>query len=405
MKCLYYGESPCIETGLAQVSKQHILVFQELGWELDAVCINHSALVKQDMLKFPFPIQTAPLHDMYNRDAMKSKILAGDYDIIFLSADCGNCDVFMDQILHMRGQKDFALIAYVPVDCDIIGAEVWRCMVHSNFTATYTYHGQAVLNRIIPNTEVNVIYLGCEPDQFFPLSEHERNRLRKRRIPNIREDTFVVVLVDRNQWRKDISRAIAAFHLFHVRHPNSVLYLHSKQVDLGGSLPEYAKVFGCFYNTPDPRSGIYEVFFSSPDFNEACGIQREEMNDIYNMANCFLKSATGEGWGLTTTEAMSAECPVLVPANTSNLEIVGGGEERGYLIKSGGMDLWLMPYGLTSNPREIISVEDCVARLERIYHNREEAKHKARRARAWTRVHTWQKFREAWLEQLSVFNR
>lgn len=403
MKILYYGESPCIETGLAQVSKHHLDLLVKMGFEIEAVCINHSfGLANYDREKYPYTIHClSNSNDPYNRDIMRAKILEGDYDVLLLSADCGNIDVFMDHILHMRGQKKFTLITYVPIDCDIIGNEVFRCMVHSDYTYTYTYHGQSVLERLIPATTVGVIYLGCEPDVFHPMDEKERQRLRKEKLFGIGDDTFVVVMADRNQYRKDLARGMAAFHFFHQKNPNSLLYMHCKQVDVGGPLTEFARVFGMFYNRADPRSGIPEVAFTLPEFNEALGIQRGEMNSIYNFADCFIKSSTGEGWGLTTTEAMSAGCPVIVPGNTANLEIIGENEERGYLVKSGGMDLWLMPYGLTNNPREIISVEDMVKKLDHVYHHHNEAKIKAMRAREWTEYHTWQDFRDAWED---IFN-
>lgn len=403
MKILYYGESPCIETGLAQVSKHHLNLLVDMGFEIEAVCINHSfGLANYDRQKYPYPIHslTNP-NDPYNRDVMKAKILEGDYDIILLSADCGNLDTFMDHILYMRGQKHFKLVSYVPVDCDIIGNEVFRCMVHSDYAYTYTYHAQSVLERLIPATTVGVIYLGCEPDLFYPLDEKERRRLRKDKLFGIDDSTFVVTMADRNQWRKDMARGMAAFHFFHQKHPNSLLYIHSKQIDVGGPLTEFARVFGMFYNCKDPRSGIPEVAFTSSEFNEALGINRGDMNNVYNFADCFIKSSTGEGWGLTTTEAMAAGCPVVVPGNTANLEIVGENEERGYLVKSGGMDLWLMPYGLTNNPREIISVEDMVNKLEYVYHNREEAKSKAQQARYWTEERTWDVFKIKWEKALN----
>lgn len=401
MRILYYGESPCIETGLAQVSKNTLDLFLDMGFDVECVCINHSPALPE-YYRDACPISAlSDINEPYNRANMIREIMAGDYDILFLSADCGNLDVFMDHILYMRGQRQFKLITYVPVDCDIIGNEVFRCMVHSDYTATYTYHGQKVLERLIPAKKVDVIYLGCEPDLFYPVPEDERRQLRKERLFGIDDDTFVVTIADRNQWRKDIARAMAAFHFFHMKHPNSLLYIHAKQVDVGGPLTEFARVFGMCWNSPDPRSGIPEVAFTSPNFNECFGITRKDMNNIYNFADCFIKSSTGEGWGLTTTEAMAAGCPVIVPGNTANLEIVGENEERGYLVKSGGMDLWLMPYGLTNNPREIISVEDMVNKLEYVYHNREEAKAKAQQARYWTEERTWDVFKIKWEKALN----
>jgi glycosyltransferase involved in cell wall biosynthesis len=221
-KILYYGESPCIETGLAQVSKQHLSLFVEMGFEVECVCINHSpGLENYDRDKYPYTIHSlADQNEPYNRDKMRALIMAGDYDILFLSADCGNLDVFMSRIHYMRRQKQFKLITYVPVDCDVIGNEFFRLLSLSDYTATYTYHGQSVLRRIMPTIPVDVIYLGCEPELFYPMEQEQRRQLRKERF-GIDDDTFVVTLVDRNSWRKDIARAMVAFHFFHQKQPNS----------------------------------------------------------------------------------------------------------------------------------------------------------------------------------------
>jgi glycosyltransferase involved in cell wall biosynthesis len=397
-KILYYGESPCIETGLAQVSKNHLSLLSGMGFDIEAVCINHHpALANYDKVKYPYTIhaQSDP-NEPYNRDKMKQLILAGDYDIILLSADCGNLDVFMDHVLYMRGQKRFKLITYVPVDCDIIGSEVFRCMTASDYSATYSYHAQRVLKRLLPIVDVDVIYLGCEPNLFYPMGQEERRRLRKERLFGIDDETFVVTMCDRNQWRKDLARAMFAFHQFHLLYPNSLLYINAKQVDVGGPLNEYARVFDMYWDKADPLSGLPEVCFTPPIFNESFGIDRKDMNNIYNFADAFIKSSTGEGWGLTTTESMAAGCPVIVPNNTSNVELVGKNEERGYLVECGGMDLWLMPYGLTCNPRDICSVKSMVNKLEDVYLNRTEAKVKAMRAREWTELYTWADFKHKW---------
>lgn len=390
MKVLFYGESPLIETGLAQVAKRHIETFLELGWDIEMVATNHG-MKHYDRSKYPFLIHECPENDAYNLQNMHDAIIRGDYDIIFFSTDIQFIKAHDEIILEMRGQKSFKSIVYTPIDCDIINKEALSGIVLSDIAVTATFHAKSVFNRIIPGKNVSVIYHGCEPDIFYPLNIEDRRKLRKE-IFNIEDDTFVVLMVGRNQQRKDFARGMYAFHIFHKFYPNSLLYMHTKQNDVGGSLPFYAKVLDMQFGT----NGRDEIYFTPPDFSEATGIPRKEMNKVYNIADVYCSSSTGEGWGLCTTEAMAAGTIVLVPENTAHAEIIGYDESRGYCIECGGDNLWIMPYGFTSNPRDIISVRSMVDGLENIYHNRAEANAKALVAREWTKDYTWERFKEEW---------
>lgn len=390
MRVLFYGESPCIETGLGQVAKHHMETFQELEWQIEAVCINHG-IDNYDREKYPFTIhKMRDINEPYNEQNMRDAILRGEYDVLFLSADCGNINKFSQLIAHQRGQRQFKTISYVPIDCDIINSEPFDCVAASDYAATYTYHSQDVFRRLLPNKHVKVIYLGCEPDVFYPIDGEERRKLRKE-LFDATDETFVVLFANRNQPRKDIARGMYAFHLFHTKYSDSLCYMHMKQNDVGGNIPGFAMIFDMKFGNRGK-----EIFFTTPNFSECYGIDRTAMNNVYNLADCYASSSTGEGWGLHTTEAMCAELPCVVPGNTANLDLIGTNEERGYFIECGGIDLWTMPYSFTANPRDIVSVSDMVSRLEHVYHNPMEAKLKAQEAREWCKQYTWYRFKEEW---------
>ena len=138
-----------------------------------------------------------------------------------------------------------------------------------------------------------------------------------------------------------------------------------------------------------------EIIFTHPDFHEIIGFNAETINRIYNASDCLISTSTGEGWGLSTTEAMCAGLPVIVPNNTANMEIVGS--DRGYLVKCGGdIDHMIIPYGMSSNPRDIVHSKDMLAVMEHVYYNPDEAKEKARNARAWCLDHTWDQITQRW---------
>jgi glycosyltransferase involved in cell wall biosynthesis len=140
-----------------------------------------------------------------------------------------------------------------------------------------------------------------------------------------------------------------------------------------------------------------EVMFTDPTFNEQQGVNREMLNQIYCAADCFVSTSHGEGFGLTTTDAMAACCPVVVPRNSSFVEIIGTHEERGYLVESGGdVDHMIVPYAFDCNVRPVVHSNDMIRALEEVYQDREIAALRAIKAREWTMQHTWEHAREHW---------
>jgi glycosyltransferase involved in cell wall biosynthesis len=288
------------------------------------------------------------------------------------------------------------IVGYYAVDCDIINAQTFNSLAYCNAKVTYTRHGKQVIEGYRPDMDglVNVIPLACEPDVFYPLSEEERRKARKELFYVEDDATFMVINVNRNQARKDLGRTLDIFHQFHRKHPNSKLYMHSKQDDIGGHLPTMARMIGM-----EPGR---EVLFADERFHVLQGFTRDYLNKVYNAADCLMSTSLGEGWGLTTTEAMASCTPVVVPNNTAFTEIVGADEERGFLVKSGGdVDHMQWLYKTTNHPHSIVHSEDMIQTLDYVYYVRNDAKARAREAREWTLQHTREIIKDQWKEFFS----
>ncbi|MEK7113026.1 MAG: glycosyltransferase, partial [Patescibacteria group bacterium] len=67
------------------------------------------------------------------------------------------------------------------------------------------------------------------------------------------------------------------------------------------------------------------------------GIPRKDMNNIYNLFDCFFLSTSGEGFGIPIIEAMACEVPVVATSYTTTPELV---EENnaGFGIKLAGVE-------------------------------------------------------------------
>jgi hypothetical protein len=97
----------------------------------------------------------------------------------------------------------------------------------------------------------------------------------------------------------------------------------------------------------------------------------------------------------------------VVPANTANLDILGSRAnaftyeyERGWGVRTGGdLDHTVFIYANGGGPVASIHSASFFKALEHVYSHRDEAKRKAKKARAWCLDNTWEK-REAEWEQL-----
>lgn len=396
MNVLFYGEAP-IETGAGQISKQLLPLLAGLG-HLEIVPINLNKDMVIDTQKYPYTFYrsepSANIEDQFNLKNAKKHILEDEYDLLFLTGDINRIADCMESVEQARWQgKEFITICLGAIDSAIINAPSVRCLWQVDYPVVYSQYAYDQAVKFIPalKKKLEVIQLGCEPDVFYPLSKGEKHQVRDFTFRITDDETFFVACFNRNQLRKDLARSMYAFHLFHEKHPNSILYMHARQEDLGGSLPQQAILLGIPVLGDDP-----EIIFTPPGYNEVVGMPRETLNKFYNAADVCISTSMGEGWGLTTTEAMAAGTPFIGPRNSSFMEILGDGEERGYLVPSGGPDLWMMPYGVMNQPKDIVSVTDMVATLEYVHYYRDEAMQKAARARAWTEEHTWSHMNEHW---------
>jgi glycosyltransferase involved in cell wall biosynthesis len=390
LKILVYSETPTIETGTAQVAKHLLSYMVEFGHEIEVCAINHFS-ESYDHEKYPYTIHASPPTEAYNLEKAHYLIRHAEYDALFLYADVSQLNALTDVVIEAKKKRTFPVILYTCLDCDLINHQTLRCLTVASHIIMYSNHSRSVALRYMPALAIQTIYHGCEPETFYPLSEEERRATRKH-IFGIEDNMFVVISVARNQWRKDPGRTLMIFHEFHKTHPDSMLYMHTKMQDIGGSLPDAASILGMRLVPPMP-----EIAFAGQGFSEQSGFSRPFLNKLYNCADCFISTSTGEGFGLTTTEAMAAQIPLVVPRNSSFVELIGEQEERGYLALSGGdIDHMVIPYGVSDNPRPIVHAQSMINALHTVYCDPKAAKAKAIAAREWTQRHTWGHIKEQW---------
>jgi glycosyltransferase involved in cell wall biosynthesis len=114
------------------------------------------------------------------------------------------------------------------------------------------------------------------------------------------------------------------------------------------------------------------------------------------MADVVISTSMGEGWGLSSIEAMAAKTPVIMPDNTSFKEICAN--QRCRLIPCGKNDNWACFGRVDYNRiRPIVDTKDVVKELEYAYKHPKEMQKMAQRAYEWVTTElTWEKVCEKW---------
>lgn len=415
-RVLLYGESPHNTTGFALVNK-HLAQAIAPVCHLEYVASSHWAPALDAGLPYKiWPCSNSEPDEKArgrNLTTITERIASGEWDIFFYQGDIGaNDDVLVQAATMARDDVSKFTIYYVPLDVDVVLPAVFDMARAMNVQVFYTQRGADIAQALVPEMagKCSAIGLGTEPEVFYPLPEEERKAQRKR-IFGIEDDTFLVINVNRNQMRKDLARTMACFHQFHQFYPHSLLYMHSVIQDYGGNLLLQAAMCGI-----DVNAIPSEIAFSGLDLSSPWS--RADLNNLYNAADCLVSTSYGEGWGLSTTEAMCAGCPVVVPMNTANYDILGENQERGWGIKTGGdVDHTAFLYEGGGAPHDVVWSEDFVYNLKKVYLGTvanedgrfkqvyvQAVQEKVEAARAWCLENTWEHRGRAWRQVIEILS-
>jgi len=325
-------------TGFATVSKNLVKNWKKIfgdSLKLDIVAVNYFGddYTEGENIRVISAKKKDVAQDDWGRYVFMRSLKDIDYDLIFMLADLGTVVPMLPYLKEIKeekkaaNRKQFKSILYFPVDFALtpnlgVGLEFFDSL------ATYTEFGRFHALRVNPaiKGKIKVVPHGNNMENFYPLPTEEAQAFRKEYFAE-NADKFIVGSVNRNQSRKDIPTTIFGFLEYWENHnANSLLYLHMNPKD-----PMGWHLRTILAQTPLRERKDF-MFPSKDDYNK--GADLVKLNKIYNSFDCFLSTATGGGWELTVTEAMSAKKPVIIPKHTS-LEHLGGEKgERAYFLET-----------------------------------------------------------------------
>jgi glycosyltransferase involved in cell wall biosynthesis len=325
-------------TGFATVSKNLVRNWKRTfgdAMKLDIVAVNYFGedYNEGQNIRIISAKRRDVAKDDFGRYVFMRSLMDVDYDLMFILQDLG---VVVPTIPHIKkiledkkkaNKKQFKSMLYFPVDFALtpnlaVGLEFFDALY------TYTEFGRTHVNRLRPDLKhkVKVVPHGNNMENYFVMPEPEVKEFRKSYFGE-NADKFIVGCVNRNQSRKDIPTTIFGFLEYWSEYDkNAYLYLHMNPKDpMGWHLKT-------ILNQTPLREGVDYQFPPEEDYNKGADIPK--VNLIYNSLDCFLTTATGGGWELTVTEAMSARKPVIIPKHTSFEHLGGANGERAYFLET-----------------------------------------------------------------------
>lgn len=377
IKLLYYGDTPACATGFASVSRNILGGLQATGrYDICVLGVNAHG----NPHPYPFPIWPIGIggNDPYGRQRAADMMVSPEreFDVLMMLQDSFILQFMKDVLPKLKSVKEFKSVVYYPID-GVPKKEWIQAMSMFDECVAYTEFGKKESILAFPEIadKLRVIPHGANSKDFFPMKPEEIAEFKKSYF-GPHSGKYIVTNLNRNQQRKDIPRTIAAFKLFKKQRPNSVLYLHMSAVDQGWNLPEVIKAYGLKIGE--------DVLLPGGDFGPNQGYPIEVVNKIYNASDVVVSNTIGEGWGLSSTEAMATKTPIIFPRNTSLEEIIGKDEERGFLVNCG-----TNPSMFTVLPsdneviRPLTDVEHMVEKMLYVYDNKKEVAQKTETAYNW----------------------
>ncbi len=396
-RILAWSDSPTVKSGLGKITF-HVLqeLSQNLGYEIEQIAVNHfGTFFDQDLI--PWQIQAATSKDPKDRMGKKlflSSLEERDYDLVWIHLDVQHLGSISEQIKEVKNKKKAAnasfpkIVFYAPIDMPL-HPHHRRCFEHVDAIVSESQFGRDEILRIAPDLEgkLSVIGVGHDPKLSFTVTEETRKIYRKSYFRIADEDTFLIINVNRNTLRKQISQSLSVFAEFKKGVPNSKLYLHTETSgrEFDVDIPNAMKELGLRAEADVVLPENYSLDNPTPE---------ETLAAIYSSADCFLTTSFGEGWGITHTDAMARGLPVVAPANTVFTEQLDAGA-RGYLYPC-REKIWFKDIGF----RPIGRVEDACEALTAAYSDfcthKRGTNPRALAAKEWAKDYSWDKVLEQW---------
>jgi glycosyltransferase involved in cell wall biosynthesis len=269
----------------------------------------------------PYTLLPAGGHDWYSARRLQGfidRLNTGRYTHVWILMDL-NALATPDFLAAFQGvckRHGIRSLLYFPVDAPV-DAEWTQAAAVVDVAVSYTEYGRAEVCKAMCKSlfPIEVVPHGVD-EVFHPPTPEERALHRDLDFDNpdksvtkfCTPDDFLLVSVNKNEWRKDPLRSLEILKgLRDAGLPAKMIFRMAPQSAMGGcDLESAARQLGLVYGR---------------DWIHVDPMSDEQMRLLYGAADLYLTTTTGEGWGLGITEALACGTPVAMPMHTSCREI------------------------------------------------------------------------------------
>lgn len=280
------------------------------------------------------------------------------------------CDAFMVPWIPQKKREWVKLgnpktLFYFPMDSDDIYVGMEDTLRSIDYLVSMSQFGHDKLKKEA-GLDSHVIPHCTDPSLFYPLSPIERDKIKK----DIGfEGKFVIGCVGRNQSRKNPQRLLYILKDFISQHNDVVGFFHMDPNDpmqvSGGktNMYQHAKDLGLNdHIIPQKGCPNCHLFFTGMPFFS--GMPQQQLNTVYNAFDVHCMTTTGEGFGITTIEAMSCGIPNVLTDYTTTQELLVDGGRCGEPVK------WNTFINGGYNTKRVLPDHDeFLNKLEKLYNN------------------------------------
>lgn len=302
--------------------------------------------------KKPYPV--IPMYGDRNRapfgqDYAQDLVRRVKPDIVLAFGDTWMIDFWNDpNTIPSDLRKTFKLIGYSAIDGYPIPGFWVDIYKKFDKILTFTKFGQAAIEERAKEKNVDLkvgyVYHGTTPHVFKPLPASEVDNYKAQRGLAGKK---IIGMFSRNQPRKHHPEFVefARAYLEKTNNdPNVMFYFHCMENDAGWDLPRLIEDSDNLmlrerfekYGKIEPGQKIEsdgiklkERFFFPGITNPAVGLSREHLNMMYNICDVHVLLTSGEGYGVTLSDSLSAGIPTFTNDYAASAEFIlesGGGD-------------------------------------------------------------------------------
>ena len=302
-RLLWVGDAGC-DSGFARCTHK-VLDTLRHEWDVTVLALNY----RGDPHKYPYPMYPALKYmgDPFGVKRILEVCTAVAPDMVVIQNDPWNIPAYVAALEPMKTKP--VLVGAIAIDgknCQ--GERYLNGLDHAIFWTEFAQREAVEGGFTKPS---HVVPMGVDRSIYSP---GDRDAARKQlgwadmKNPktgkSVPDDAFVFLNVNRNQPRKRMDLTYQYFADFVHNHgaDNAYLYMHVAPTgDSGYDLRQLTRYYGLQGRVILVDQGIWN------------GASEQELVDTYRAADVLISTTQGEGWGLTTLEAMACGLPCIVP--------------------------------------------------------------------------------------------